>query len=77
MIRRRLAAVGARLSQIASPILPGDLTTPEGQREAVTLYGLLLIAGGFLLANLAPLALLVPGTVLAAVGLAPTFLRRR
>lgn len=76
---RRLRNAGDRgraaFDVLMAPIKP-DVSTPEGQREAITLYGLVLVGVGFAIANLLPLALIVPGTVLALVGLGLTFRRR-
>lgn len=55
--------------RIVAPLLPSDTTTPEGQKEAVVLYGLALLAAAFAAAGMPPLALGVPGALLVAIGL--------
>jgi hypothetical protein len=66
VVRRSLTAVRDLVVAIIRPFVPEPGTT-----EGAVMLGLVLLAAGFLVADLAPLALIVPGTVLVLVGLAP------
>ncbi|MES2210971.1 MAG: hypothetical protein V4515_12440 [Chloroflexota bacterium] len=67
-------AAGRLVSRILGPIRPEPGTT-----EGAVLFGLTLIAAGFLAAQMlgsiafAPLALLVPGAILVLLGALPAF----
>ena len=63
---RRVVLVPVR---IIAPLLPADTTTPDGQREAVVLYGLALLAAGFVVGGHLDWALGLPGALLVAIGL--------
>lgn len=79
-IRRGLRHLVAPVRGFIEPLAPeravdGKLT-PDGQREAVVLYGLVLVAGAFLAAGSLALALFVPGLALFAIGLGLDLRRR-
>ncbi len=71
-LRRALAVAGGLIAGILAPIRPEPGTT-----EGAVLFGLALIAAGFLVAEAlrslayAPLALLVPGATLVLLGALP------
>jgi hypothetical protein len=71
-ITRAVAAVGSLALRIAAPFMPEPGTT-----EGAVMLGLLLLAGGFVLAGLAPFALIVPGAVLVGIGALPVLRRPR
>jgi hypothetical protein len=52
------------------------ILVPDSPEEAAVIFGLALVAGGLLLAGLAPLALVVPGAVYVLIGLGFKFGRR-
>lgn len=65
-LRRSLSAVRDLVVAIVSPFVPEPGTT-----EGAVMLGLALVAAGFVVAGLVPLALIVPGSVLVVVGIAP------
>lgn len=71
MIRRAFATVREVLAAVARPFVPEPGTT-----EGAVMLGLVLLAVGFVLADLAPLALLVPGAVLVILGSLPALRAR-
>lgn len=64
--------IGELLARLAAPFRPEPGTT-----EGAVLLGLVLLAGGFAVADLWPLALLVPGAVLVVLGSLPAIITAR
>ncbi len=71
-LRRILGGGRELVAAIVRPFLPEPGTT-----EGAVMLGLLLVAGGFALAELMPLALIVPGAVLVVIGALPVLRRPR
>ena len=69
-LRRALASAAAAIGGLLSAFRPAPGTT-----EGAVMLGLVLLSGGFLLADLAPLALIVPGVVILAIGTLPALRR--
>lgn len=70
-LRAAAAAIAALSARVAAPFRPEPGTT-----EGAVMLGLALLAGGFAVAGLWPLALGVPGALLFAVGLGLDLRRR-
>lgn len=73
-MRRIFGIPRAALGRIRDAVATGAgwialMVVPESGEEAAVLVGMVLLAGGFLIAGAAPLALLVPGTLYVAIGL--------
>lgn len=71
-MRRAAAAVAAFLARLVAPFRPEPGTT-----EGAVFLGMALLAIGFLLAGLFPLAFLVPGAILVVLGSLPAFVAAR
>jgi hypothetical protein len=65
-----LRAIGETVDRITTPFRPEPGTT-----EGAVMLGLVMMAGGLLLAGLAPLALFLPGAILVAIGSVPVIRR--
>lgn len=70
MIRRALSAVRSAATAVVAPFVPEPGTT-----EGAVMLGMALLAAGFVIADLVPLALLVPGALLVAIGVIPVLRR--
>jgi hypothetical protein len=73
-MKRLLALPAAALERIRDAAATGVgwielMVVPESGEEAAVLVGMALLAGGFLVAGVPALALLVPGTLYVAIGL--------
>lgn len=69
----RLAPIASALRQVAGAVarLVRAFLPEPGTTEGAVLLGMLLLAAGFVAADLAPLALLVPGAILVILGSLP------
>ena len=67
-----MSAIRAATAGLLRAFLPEPGTT-----EGAVMLGLLLLAAGFVLADLAPLALIIPGAVLVGIGALPVLRRPR
>ncbi len=72
------AAVAGRVRDAAAAVVGwvALMVVPESGEEAAVLVGMVLLAAGFLVANMPALALLVPGTLYVAIGLGFNLRRR-
>lgn len=66
----------ARRAVVAAAGIVAMVLVPESGEEAAVLMGMALLAGGFIVAGLPALALLVPGGLYVAIGLGFTLRRR-
>lgn len=71
-----MTRLAASISDAWSAICDAVRPEPDTTEGAVSL-GLLLVAGGLLVAGLPALALIVPGALLIIIGVLPALTRRR